>query len=372
MEKVCQLVHSLNVGGAEVLAERFSRRLGGAGRAVFACLDDLGPLGEQLLREGYAVEVLARKPGLDVACARRLRRFLAKSEVRLVHAHQYTPFFYASLARGLAAQPPILFTEHGRFFPDYPHRKRMWLNPWLIGRRDRVIAVGECVRQALIVNEGFPGNRIEVVYNGVELSRYEDVETRRGPARDRLGLAEEDFAVLIVARLDPIKDHATLLRAMGTLRRRAPRAVLLIAGDGPERSRIEALIGELGLEGKARMLGQRRDVPDLLAACDVFVLSSKSEGIPLTAIEAMAAGRPVVATRVGGLPEVVTDETGVLAPAGDAGGLAEALAALANDPPRRRRLGEAGRERAKRRFAEDQMMAAYNAIYRQMLGEDAA
>lgn len=364
--RVCQLVHSLNVGGAELLAATFARRLGGPDGVVFACLDEDGLLGETLRSEGYVVQSLSRRPGLDRACARRLAEFWIEHDVDLIHAHQYTPFVYAALARGLGRRPPILFTEHGRFFPDHPNWKRRLVSPWLVGKSDRVVAVGECVKRALVENDGVPARRVEVIYNGVDVDACDSTRVDREEARRSLGLRPGDLAILTVARLDSIKDHPTAMDAMARLKDHAS-AVLLLAGDGPERSSIEAGIASRGLEQRVRLLGTRRDVPKLLAACDVFLLNSVSEGIPLTVLEAMSAARAVVATRVGGLPEIVEEnQTGLLVNTGSPLELSAALGRLLEDADLRQRLGTRGRQVARSRFGLEAMISAYDRLYEEM------
>jgi L-malate glycosyltransferase len=291
--------------------------------------------------------------------------------VGLIHAHQYSPFFYAAMGRWAAGRIPVLFTEHGRCHPDFPRRKRIVANRLLLGRGDRVLAVGRAVRGALIANEGIPAERIEVIYNGIDLEAYRDGQSQREATRRQLGLADDDVAVIQVARLDSLKDHPTAVAAMAELAPGHPRARLLIVGEGAERARIEAAVRERGVSGSVRLVGLRTDVPRLLSAADVFLLTSISEGIPLTLIEAMAAGLPCVSTRVGGIPEVVVDgETGVLAEPSKPESVAAALGKLVADASLRRRLGEAGRGRALRLFDDQAMHAAYDRIYRQMLGQD--
>ena len=210
------------------------------------------------------------------------------------------------------------------------------------------MAVGEAVRQALIHNEGIAADRVEVIHNGIPLERFEDRPTTSGRAaiRAEIGLEPEDLVLIQVARLDYLKDHATAIRTIERVARRWSRARLVLVGDGPERGAIEDLVRQREMEGNVRLLGQRDDVPRLLAASDIVLLTSISEGIPLTLIEAMAAGRPVVATRVGGVAEVVADgQTGLLAPAGDDAALAEHILHLADDHARRDRIGRAGRQR---------------------------
>jgi L-malate glycosyltransferase len=363
---VCQLLHSLCVGGAEVLAARLARRLRGEFRFVFACLDEAGPLGEELRAEGFPVVLLGRKPRLDWGCPLRLAGLLRTERVDAVHAHQYTPFFYGLAARLRGPRRPILFTEHGRHQPDYPRPKRMLANRLLLSRRDRVVGVGAAVREALIANEGIPAGRVGVLYNGIDVDAFA-AATDRAAARRELGAGPGEFVLLQVARLDYLKDHATAVGTLARVVERMPQARLVLVGDGPERPAVEARVRELNLGDKVRFLGLRKDVARLLAGADVFLLTSVSEGIPLTVIEAMAAGLPVVATDVGGLREVVADGTsGFLAPAKDAAALAVHVLSLAGDAGLRRRMGEAGRARAKDHFDEPRMAAEYGRIYREL------
>lgn len=352
------------MGGAEVLAARLARRLTGDYRFVFACLDASGTLGDELRDENFRVALLDRKPGVDGHCARRLARFLAGEGVDLVHTHQYTPFFYALAARMLYRRVPILFTEHGRPHPDYPRRKRIAANKLLLQSRDRVVAVGQAVRHALVRNEGIPDHRVEVIYNGIETTSFAAVDGAREAARRELGLGPEHLAIMQVARLDPLKDHATALRTIERVARLCGNARLILVGEGSEEGTIRAMIRERKLASAVHLLGLRKDVARLLPAADIFLLTSVTEGIPVTLIEAMAASLPIVATRVGGVGEVVLDgQTGLLAPAGDEANLAKAILRLAADPAERLRMGQLGRERAGQGFSEATMHEGYRRLY---------
>ncbi|MFO0810226.1 MAG: glycosyltransferase [Gemmataceae bacterium] len=356
---VCQLLHSLDVGGAEVLAARLVRRLRDRYRFVFACLDSVGPLGEQMKAEGFTVHVVGRKAGFDWRCPLRLASFLRAEAVDVVHAHQYTPFFYGLAARLRGPRRPIVFTEHGRHQPDYPRPKRMFANRLLLSSRDRVVGVGEAVRQALIVNEGLPEGRVNVLYNGIDVDAFA-AAADRASARTALGVRPDEFAIIQVARLDYLKDHATAIRTLA----RVPGGRLVLVGDGPEKQSIEAVAREQGVTDRITWLGTRHDVARLLPGADLFLLTSVSEGIPLTVLEAMAAGLPIVATDVGGLREVVAHgDTGFLAPARDDAALAGLIQRLADDPNLRRRMGESGRVRAKERFDEPRMCDDYGRLY---------
>lgn len=364
---VCHVLHSLCVGGAETLAARLARRSSSRYRIVFACLDSLGPLGEELEREGFPTYVLNRQPGFDWRCAARFSKLLRDERVDIVHAHQYTPFFYAMMGRRLARRPAVLFTEHGRHFPDHRRAKRVIANRLLLKRRDRVVGVGEAVRQALVANEGIKPDRVGVVFNGIDLVRFRNVEFDATEVRQELGLANGEMLLLQVARLDYLKDHTTALRALKRVTESLPDVRLILVGDGPERANIEQLIIRLGLSEHVRLLGTRRDIPRLLAATDVFLLTSISEGIPLTLIEAMASRVPVIATNVGGVSEVVKNEvTGLLAQAKGDAAIADHIVRLAKAPELRARMGSAGMQRAFTTFAEEQMHDSYDRLYQEM------
>lgn len=361
---VCQVLHSLCVGGAEILAARLARNLQSDFRFVFACLDEAGFLAEELKRDGFPVHVFRRRPGFDWRLVSQLSQLFRTERVDVIHAHQYAPFAYCAMARGWWSRRGILFTEHGRHQPDYPRPKRIFANKFLLRRQDLAIGVGEAVRQALIKNEGLPPERVKVIFNGIDLTRFDPASPRRDEIRRELQLSEGDFVVFHVARLDYLKDHATALRTASRLKQAGLPVKLVIIGDGPERPGIENLREELRLQEAVHLLGQRTDIARLIQAADALLLTSVSEGIPLTLIEGMAAGLPIVATDVGGVSEVVDAEvTGLLAPAKDDTQLAAQLTRLIQDRDWSRQLGQAGRRRAERFFSEPDMHRQYREDY---------
>ncbi len=372
---VCQLLIELHVGGGEVLAARIGRRLSGSYRIVFVCLQELGRLGEELRAEGFAVHALGKRPGIDRRAMGRLRALLREERVDLVHAHHYGSFFYAAGARLPAGRPAIVLTEHGRPFPDEPQPGHRLANRLLLRKSDRVVGVGNAVRRALINVEGFPARRVEVVYNGIDLAAFSELDVRcttACPPRARpcrRGLCRLPGGATRLAQ-GP-RDAAA---GPGAPRRRpaAPISVrLVLVGVRDRRNRpSRSRSSRLDLSRHVLRLGLRSDVPRLLQAADAVLLTSLNEGIPLTLIEAMAARLPVVATRVGGVPEVVEEgQTGLLAPSGDDEALAEQILRLAADAPLRQQMGAQGRERALALFAEDRMVAAYDRLYSEVLGE---
>lgn len=366
---ILQVLHTLNFGGAEVLAARLARGLNDRFRFVFACLDDLGTLGSELRSEGYAVHVLDRKPGLDVGCVRRLARIARDERVDVILAHQYTPFFYSRAPGWVGRRPPVLFVEHGRNFPDLPNRKRMLFNRWFLRPVDRVVAVGQAVKRALIDNEGIAGGRIEVIYNGTKLEDFSIDANLRHQVRQELGLDDDQQVAIQVARLDYLKDHCTAVRVAERVRSALPRFKLLLVGEGPEREKIEREIASRNLHDTVRLLGQRSDIRRLLAAADLFLLTSISEGIPVTFIEAMAAGLPIVSTAVGGVEEVVVDrQTGLVAPSGDDQRLAACVLKVLQDRDQAQAMGHRGRERAFEMFSERAMHESYAIVFNELAG----
>ncbi len=364
------VLHRMDRAGTEVLAGDLARRLGDRYRFVFLCLDGVGVLGEELASEGFVVTELGRRPGLDLKVAGRLRAAVRRHGIALLHAHQYTPFCYAALSRRLSAIPPILFTEHGRHYPDERKTKRVWANRWLLKPTDRVSAVGRFVKQALIDNEGIAENRVEVVYNGIDPDAFPPADdASRADARRLIGVEDDIPLVMQVARFHPVKDHNTAVRAFARVVEDIPDARLCLVGDGAERPATEALAAELGIHDHVLFLGARNDVDKLLPGADVFLLSSLSEGVSVTLLESMATGLPIVATDVGGNGEVVThDETGLLSPRGNDKALAENLITLLNAPDKRRMFGRAGRSRLLETFTQDRMHRQYADLYRRMLG----
>jgi glycosyltransferase involved in cell wall biosynthesis len=330
---ICHVLHSMRTGGAEVLAADFGRVNRGMFEVMYVCLDDAGDLADQLREEGFEVHVLGRKPGFDFSLIKKLGGIFRTRKVDLIHAHQYAPFLYSSFARGvLRTKPPILFTEHGRLFPDYRRLKRCVANQFLLKRADRVVAVGNQVKMALVSNEGISSSRVKVIYNGVSLDRFSRApdQQRRFATRRREGISDDTTVIIQVARLNSLKDHRTAIRAIHALMEMVTGPVLLlIVGDGEEKNGIQEEISRLGLDRNVRLLGNRYDVADLLEASDIFILTSISEGIPLTVIEAMLSGLPCVCTDVGGLSEIIQDGVdGFLVEAKDAQGIANPSAWL--------------------------------------------
>lgn len=358
------VLHLMQVAGAEVLVAETIRRLGSRIAPVVLCLDGIGALGERMQAEGVPVVNLNRRPGLDVGVARRMAHEVRARRLEIVHAHQYTPFFYAALARPLVRhRVHLMFTEHGRHYPDVVSSKRRLANRIVLGRlADEIHGVCQFSADSLARVDGFSARPITVIRNGIDLARYET--TGRAEARKRLGLPPDRQFVTCVARFHPVKDHAMLLRAFARTAAHAPDAELLLAGDGPLREALTRQAADLGIVARVRFLGVRSDVPDLLCASNVFALTSISEAASLTLLEAMACRLPVVVTSVGGNPEIVEhNRHGFLVPRGDDAAAAEAIQLLLHNPDRAAAMGEEGHRTVAARYRLDDTIAAYYARY---------
>jgi glycosyltransferase involved in cell wall biosynthesis len=355
------VVLSLGRGGTERLVIELSRRMRPLVRVVI-CLDAPGDWAGEVTNEGVPVMALHRRPGFRPLLAVSIARIAAMHGVDVLHCHHYSPFVYGRLATALRPHLRLVFTEHGRLSDAPPSSKRRLLNPMLSRFGGSIHAVSYDLK-AHMEAEGFPPQRVGVIHNGIDPGPPVTGEHRL-QARTALGLRSDDLALGTVARLDVVKDLGTLLRTVASLLRAWPSLQFLLVGDGPERRSLELLADELGLGRAVRFLGERDDVRTLLPAFDIYVNSSVSEGISLTLLEAMAAGRPVVATAVGGTPEVVEHgHTGFLAPARSPDALNRCIEPLLHSIGLRNEFGSAGRSRVERNFSLARMIADYQRVY---------
>jgi glycosyltransferase involved in cell wall biosynthesis len=288
-----------------------------------------------------------------------------RRRVDLIHVNSYVPGNYARLAAALMQVPIVIDHWHGftRF-----NRKRRLICRTLARFTDLSLAVSRGVKDYLVSEIGLDPVKVRVVPNGVDVASI-DAARPGAEVRRELGLPAAAPVLGLVGRLDHWgKGHRELFTAMAQLRARYPVQALIVGG-GRRIDEVKALAASLGLAAAVHFLGPRRDVPDLLRVMDVFVLPSYSEGVSLALLEAMAAGRPVVATAVGGLPEVVTDgDTGLLIPPRDPNALARALERLLADPAWARQLGANARARVRAHYSLDRLGREINAIYGE-LGE---
>jgi glycosyltransferase involved in cell wall biosynthesis len=364
---VLHIIPELPVGGAETLVFQMVAGLDRARFEPAVCvLGAPGPLGREM--EAAGIEVVAlrqfearpRLPRLLPALVRLLR----ERRVQIVHTHLYHANYYGRLAAILARVPVRVASVHNVY--DRVKRHRRWINGWLGRGTHAVLAGSERVRQDILRWDGVAPCRVEVMPYGIDCDPYRSLPDG-AQARAALELPAGLPVVGTVGRLEAQKAQDVLLRAFAEVRRDGIDARLLIVGDGRERESLTRLAAELGVQGAVRLAGTRRDLPTVFAALDVFALPSRWEGTPLALMAAMAAGLPVIATPVGGVPDVVRDgETGRLVPADDAGALAAALRDALRDPAGRRRLGAAAREFALARCSRSAMLNELQGLYERL------
>jgi glycosyltransferase involved in cell wall biosynthesis len=356
---VVHLVSSLQVGGMEHFVLRIAAEQRKQGHDAWVLALNGGPLLETARAGGLPVRVLS---GGKVARVAQTAALLATGRPHVIHPHNPSSLHYALVGKRVSGAR-LALTYHGRGLRE---ARTPGAGEWL--QTDAVISVSEGAVEQL--PSEVPSSRVHVIRNGVVPA----AATRsREEVRQELGLDDRTVGI-IVARVDGQKGHGMLLQALPQVRRAGHRLTLLVAGDGAERAALESLAGDLGLgPDEVRFLGFRSDVPDLLAASDFFLLPSRSEGLPLSLLEAMTHGLPAVATSVGGIPEVIrSGEHGFLVPVDDAPALADAIARLCADPTLLRRLGDQARTRARDDFSFERMTREYLDLYAQLVSARAS
>jgi glycosyltransferase involved in cell wall biosynthesis len=304
----------------------------------------------------------------------KIYRLIRRGKPHIVHTHTATAGLLGRLAARLAGVPVILHTFHGHvlrgYFGPIQSKVLVCMERSLARLSDRIVTVSEGQRRELAEYGIAPLEKISVVPLGFELEDLLACESHRGELRRELGMADDNKLVGIVARLVPIKNHRLFLQAAKAVAETMPQARFLVVGDGELREELEAYAHDLGLDGKAIFTGWRRDLPRLYADLDVVALTSINEGTPVSLIEGMAAAVPVVATAVGGVPDVVVDgETGYLVQEEDVQGMAEAIIELLKNPEKARKMGSAGREAVYPRFTAQTLLANIKELYGELLGQ---
>ena len=359
---VLQLLVSLRVGGAERLAlsimEQGKGRVRGLAAGLFHPAGDLVPLAREA---GLACAAIQAEGLSRLTAMRRLRALLREHKADVVHAQAAYLLPYA-LPACLLARVPLIYTEHATRSLETMPKLRLAVRlaaPFLRA----ITCVSEEVRGFLVNNVGLAPEKVRVIPNGVDTARF----TPEGPAAPLPWLEKDGVRPVVfgnVARLCEAKDHETLLRAFAIVRKEHPEARLLLVGEGEKRRDTESLAASLGITDVAHLAGSRSDVPAMLRGMDVFVLSSRREGMPMAVLEAMASAVPVISTDVGGIARLNgPEETLLLTPPRDAAALARAMLALLRDPEKRRRLAENGRNRVRAAYDGWNMAENYLRLY---------
>jgi len=352
--KIAHVVDSMEVGGAETLVSQMCRlqREQGHDPRVYAVLA-LGPLGEQMQAEGFAVQANVGRHLSD--SLRTFFRIFKESRPDVVHLHNPTPAVYAGISARMAGVPSIVSTRHSlvapprRLVAEMKYACAATCCDWIAGICDATTNNLKSIHSA-------PANKIVRVYNGaVPLERA--TKSQWPP--------KTGFTLVYVGRLAPVKNHPLLLNAFRTALSSMPDLRLWMVGDGSERKMLESLTAELGIAAQVTFWGQQLDVAPFFSAADAFVMSSKSEGLPVSLLQAFSLGLPAIVTDVGGMAEVVKlAKAGVIVTATDPGGMADAIVRMATSDAEREQFSSNAREAFKSRFTLQTMVDAYMDLYR--------
>jgi glycosyltransferase involved in cell wall biosynthesis len=351
--RVCHVSLTLKTGGLErILCDLARHHRRECTELSFVAMSEVGRFAEEIRRTECPVHALQSRGRWSQL--RELVQFFRAGRFDVVHAHNTYPHLYASLAARWAGVPVVVSTRHGQ-----RAGQRWWATlkyRWMTALVDRVVAVSHDAEKLSVTVDGLPAAKVQTIWNGIDLNDFQ----YRGPVSQPIGIS--------VARLSAEKDFPTLLRAVQLAAQRVPGLKLRLVGDGPERPALERLTDELQLRDQVEFLGDRADVPELLSTAAFFVTSSLTEGISLTLLEAMAAGLPVIATAVGGNPEIVVPEqTGLLCAPSDPSALAAHIERLCRHPETGVAWGLAGRDRVTEWFDVRRMSRDYEQLYLQLL-----
>lgn len=365
--KITFVVHSLNPGGAEKLALDMALELKKEFQLSVICLDEVGIWGKILRNKQVPVISLYREEGVDIYIPYLLSKYTKEFQTNIIHAHQTTPWFYSALSRLFNPKPYLLFEEHGRFYPEIKNKKKILFNKLLINKlTHKVVAVSNDIKNRLIAYEGVSEKKIQVIYNGIKIENI-DTDNLKKECRKKLNLDEDDFVVGSVGRLDPIKNFPMLIKGIKIAKNQIPNLKCVIIGDGPEFSKLNKIIEDKQLEDIILLTGYKKDASRLVAAFDVFVLTSFSEGISMAILEAMSLSVPCIATKVGGNVELIENNlSGWLVESNDWKSLARVLIYAYNNRELLEKIGKNGQKQVKEKFLFKDMIENYKKIYRQL------
>jgi glycosyltransferase involved in cell wall biosynthesis len=373
--KVMHVVLSLDVGGLERIVLDLVRRGQELGQEVcVTCVASRGCLAPQVEALGTPVYCLDKGPGLRVRTVRRMSEVLRDFGPHVVHTHQIGALLYAGWAARRLGVPAVVHTEHINNIKKAKSRLRRLRTAMhlYLGARyaDRFFCVSEDIAAQVIGYRLVAQRKVQVVLNGIDTRRFAN-PSAAGELRGSLGIPADAPVIGTVGRLNEVKRQDLLIEAFADVRREIPGAHLLLVGDGPARPDLETLTGRLGLQASVHFAGYQAEPERFLKTMTIFALPSRMEGTPLVVLEAWAAGLPVVATRVGGVPRMIADgQNGLLVDEGKQASLAAALLRLLRDPEQRRRIAAAGQQTVAARYSLERMAGDYASQYLELLTQN--
>lgn len=381
--KVVHVINTLQIGGAEncvrLLVSHLDRR---RFSPIVVAVQGSGPYEKELSQEGITVKVMNRPRRSiilwpvfvwDVLITGwQLYHFLKKEKPLILQTHLPVSEYFGLLIGRWAGIPHLIYTFHSSNF--LPKRSRKSLRFWarkkltqiLSGRVQRVVAVSKAIAEKVRENLPAPTVAVQIIPNGIEVARFQNV-IPQGTLKKELGMDPGDPLITSIGSLSPVKNQIMLLSAAARMIRIYPKMRLILVGEGPLKKSLLDFRERLGLVPYVHFLGLRKDIPEILSETDIFVSTSRWEGLPLSILEAMAAGKPIVATAVPGVLEVLEENTGILIPLDDIDELTRALQTLIENPTGRLELGQKGRERVKAYYALEAYVHQWEALYEELL-----
>lgn len=351
---------SLDIGGLEVLLVELLQKIDKDKYNLSVCaLQKEGQLKAELERQGIPVYTIPKKEGIDYFLPFKLKALIKQIKTDIVHTHNSTPWIYSAAAVSLLnSKTRLIHTKHSNLDED----KTRLQNAERFASKitEYIIADSRSVMDFMVQKQNIPQNKIRLIYNGIDVDKYKVPVHQKQDNIKRIG---------IVARLVPVKDHKSLLEGFTLLRQRMPDVELVIIGDGPLKEELTAQAARMQIDSRVKFLGSRRDIPELLSQLDIFVLCSTDEGMPISLLEAMSAGLPVVATRVGGIKEIVAEnKTGLLIPPQNPRALADAIHEILTDAPLARLMSQEAVVAVAERFSIKKMVQGYVSLYDSLYG----
>jgi glycosyltransferase involved in cell wall biosynthesis len=360
---ILHLTYDMRIGGTETVIKNLVEGINHDRYNVkILCIEpQVGPFGQQLIDAGYLVTTLGWTGGFDKSLFKEIRSHLIENSVDVLHCHQYTPWFYGAVAAAFT-KTKVIFTEHGRFHPDRSSWKRRIINPCLMLFTDHVTAISEATKLALNKFEFIRQKKIRVIYNGIKpLQR--DVN-KALEIKEALNINCNSLVFGTVARLDPIKNQELMIRAFAKVLNERKDCILLMVGDGDERTYLESLVNELEVDNNVIFTGYISSPVDYIVVIDIFLLSSFSEGTSMTLLEAMSLQKPCVVTDAGGNKEVIEhDFNGFVTKNNELSGFAASMLELSINDEKRQKMGHNSKARFDRIFSAENMVNAFCHYY---------
>jgi len=366
--KILHVVDSLNIGGLENGLVNLINHSSGSFRHVVCCLREVGPMADRIEKPDVTIHLLGKK-SRDYLLSWKIRSIIKSEMPDIVHTRNWGTIDGVLAAR-MAGVKKVVHGEHGRDHDDAAgsNIKRNLFRRFLSFNIRRFVTVSADLNDWLVKVVGINADKVTTIINGVDTEKFKPLDTDKRDAKLKLGFDPDELLLGSVGRLDKMKNYPLFIAALAQLKNSGFRFKGVIVGEGAQRQTLENLIAQTG--APVSLVGKRHDVGDYLNAFDLFVLPSINEGISNTILEAMACGLPVIATRVGGNPELLIDGvSGCLVESNDLAGLVDAIEPLLKDRKLRTTLGQRAREHCCEKFSLQRMVGEYEKLYGELTGE---